>query len=110
VTDSAFAAEKAYIIAIERIESHNIFADSTSMSPLVAAPAVIANMAILSKLAGREVVAGLEIESQDVRDYGNNITGTLPLRSPFSTLICLDLTPILLGLDLFPQIFNTVTT
>jgi hypothetical protein len=40
VTGSAIAAEKACRITIERIESHNIFANSTSMSPLAAAPAV----------------------------------------------------------------------
>lgn len=74
----ALTLQKACNIAVQRVKSSNIIANSNWASPLAAAPSAISTMAILLKTAELRAAAGLEIESQEVKNEEGNVVGTLP--------------------------------
>lgn len=78
----ALSLQKACNVALQRVKSNNVVANSNWASPLAAAPSAISTMAILLKAADQEAAAGLEIESQDVKAEDGSVVGTLPLVSP----------------------------
>jgi hypothetical protein len=78
-TSYALTLQKACDVAYQRVKNNNVIANTNWASPLATAPSAISTMAILLKAADKEAAAGLEIESQDVKDLdGNLIVGSLP--------------------------------
>ncbi|MCJ1401423.1 hypothetical protein MMC11_004636 [Xylographa trunciseda] len=80
----AVTLQKACNTALQRVKNNNIVANSNWAAPLAAAPSAISTMAILLKTAEMKAAAGLEIESQDVKDEEGNVKGKLPLVLPNS--------------------------
>jgi len=74
----ALTLQKACNTAVQRVKNNNIIANSNWASPLAAAPSAISTMAILLKTAEMKAAAGLEIESQDVKNEEGVVVGTLP--------------------------------
>jgi hypothetical protein len=74
----ALTLQRACNNAVERVKNNNIIANSNWASPLAAAPSAISTMAILLKTAEMKAAAGLEIESQDVKNEAGVVVGTLP--------------------------------
>jgi hypothetical protein len=74
----ALTLQKACNTAVQRVKNNNIIANSNWASPLAAAPSAISTMAILLKTAEMKAAAGLEIESQDVKNEEGAVVGTLP--------------------------------
>jgi hypothetical protein len=78
-TSYALSLQKACDVAYQRVKNNNVIANTNWASPLATAPSAISTMAILLKAADKEAAAGLEIESQDVKDLeGTTIVGSLP--------------------------------
>src|SRR5690348_14732403 len=69
----ALTVQKACNTALQRVKNNNIIANSNWASPLAAAPSAISTMAILLKTAEMKAAAGLEIESQQVKDEEGNV-------------------------------------
>ena len=80
----ALILQKACNTALRRVKNNNIVANSNWASPLAAAPSAISTMAILLKTAEMKAAAGLEIESQEVKDNEGNVKGELPSVFPNS--------------------------
>ena len=74
----ALTLQKACNTALQRVKNNNIIVNSNWASPLAAAPSAISTMAILLKTAEMKAAAGLEIESQDVKDEAGAVQGHLP--------------------------------
>jgi len=75
----ALTLQKACDVAYQRVKNNNVIANTNWASPLATAPAAISTMAILLKAADKEAAAGLEIESQEIKDLdGNVVVGNLP--------------------------------
>jgi hypothetical protein len=74
----ALTLQRACNAAVQRVKNNNIIANSNWASPLAAAPSAISTMAILLKTAEMKAAAGLEVESQEVKDEEGNIKGILP--------------------------------
>jgi hypothetical protein len=75
----ALTLQKACDVAYQRVKNNNVIANTNWASPLATAPAAISTMAILLKAADKEAAAGLEIDSQEVKDLeGNIVVGSLP--------------------------------
>jgi len=106
--DWAFIVQKACRNAIQKTKSRS--ANDSWALPLTAAPTVISIMALWLRLAGQEVIAGLEIQSQEVKNYDGTIMGSLTLGQSLQFWFVLDLTSSPSGLNPFPPISNTVAT
>jgi len=74
----ALSLQKACNVALQRVKHNNIIANTNWASPLAAAPSAISTMAILLKAADKEAAAGLEIESQEVKNEDGTVVGSLP--------------------------------
>ncbi|MCJ1359906.1 MAG: hypothetical protein MMC33_009909 [Icmadophila ericetorum] len=64
----ALILQNACNAVLQRVKSNNIVANSNWPAPLAAAPSAISTVAILLKTAEMKAAAGLEIESQEVKD------------------------------------------
>ncbi|KAF3918011.1 hypothetical protein ABW21_db0202902 [Orbilia brochopaga] len=73
----ALSLQKACDVAVSRVQN-GIVANRNWEAALVTAPSAIGVMAILLKTAGLDAAAGLEVESQDVKDEKGAVQGTLP--------------------------------
>ena len=78
----ALTLQRACAQAMERVKENSVVANSNWAAPLTAAPSAISTMATLLKAADKESAAGLEIESQDVKDAEGILVGKLPNDPP----------------------------
>ncbi|OCL11172.1 hypothetical protein AOQ84DRAFT_287772 [Glonium stellatum] len=74
----ALTLQKACNTALRRVKNNSIVANCNWAAPLAAAPPAASTMAILLKTAEMKAAAGLEIESQEVKDDEGNVKGKLP--------------------------------
>lgn len=75
----ALSLQRACDFALQRVKNNNVIANTNWAAPLATAPCAISTMAILLKAAAKDAAAGLEIESQDVKNMdGTTVVGNLP--------------------------------
>ena len=80
----ALTMQKARNTALQCVKNNNIIANGNWASLLAAAPHAILILAILLKTAEMKAVAGLKIESYEVKDEEGNVRRTLPSVLPNS--------------------------